>query len=247
MEQHNQLLINKINAYRPSDEAIEIVQATPLLTLSGIAGAGKDTVGNRLLQTGKYHRIISHTTRVPRTNNGVQEVNGVDYHFVDPVTAEHMIDKRGFVEVKGVHTKIYGTSVGEFVLARDEGKIAIAEIDVQGADEYVRLNPRTRAVFLIPPDPNTWLLRLKNRYQDDWRAHRDDILIRFASAQRELGHVANSPHYHLVINRTMEETVQIVRSIAEEGSDFSQNKVARASIADILGFLASSQSVEALE
>lgn len=247
MEEQSQQLKDKIQHYQPSEAAIEIVRSTPLLCIAGIAGAGKNTVVEQLLKTGKYHLITSHTTRVPRTNNGVAEINGVDYHFIDPATAEYMIDKQGFIEIKGVHTKIYGTSVGEFVLARDEGKIAIAEIDIQGVDEYLRLNPATHPVFLVPPDPQVWLDRLKTRYLDGWEAHRDDILIRFTSAQRELQHVIDSSEYHLIVNKDIERTLQAVRSVVEDGGDFREDVAAKESTRKLLNFLASGEAIKTLE
>ena len=72
-----------INNYQPTDETIEMVQLTNVVLLAGITGAGKDTIKKRLLKMPYFRDIVSHTTRLPRINNGKAEEDGVDYHFID--------------------------------------------------------------------------------------------------------------------------------------------------------------------
>ena len=76
-------LAQKLSTYQTSDAAKELVKNTQVLVLVGPTGAGKDSLKDKLLATGKFHHIISHTTRKPRINHGVIEQDGREYHFVD--------------------------------------------------------------------------------------------------------------------------------------------------------------------
>src|SRR5688500_195003 len=114
MEQVKALLAK----YQPSAEAIALLKEVPTLLLVGISGAGKDTVKARLMQTGRYHHVVSHTTRAMRHNDGISEQNGVEYHFTDMPTVITMLKNHGFIEAKQYSSNVYGTSVGEFRLAK---------------------------------------------------------------------------------------------------------------------------------
>ena len=72
-----------IREYRPTEAAVALVRDTKIALLTGISGAGKDTIKRRLLRLPSFRDIVSHTTREPRANNGQLERDGVDYHFID--------------------------------------------------------------------------------------------------------------------------------------------------------------------
>ena len=65
-----------------------------------------------------------------------------------------------------------GTSVAELKLAHDQNRVAITDIDVQGVEEYERLAPDSIAIFIVPPNSQTWIERLKKRYatEEDFQA-----------------------------------------------------------------------------
>ena len=80
-------LAQKIAAYQPNGGVRQLVADTKLVLLVGVSGAGKDTTKQRLLQDPEFADIVSYTTSSPRQNAGVQERDGVDYHFIDEATA----------------------------------------------------------------------------------------------------------------------------------------------------------------
>ena len=121
-----------ITNYQPSDAAIDLVRNTHITLLVGISGAGKDTIKKRLLADSDYRDIISHTTRAPRSNNGVPEVADVDYHFIDEAEARRMVEGQEFIEAKYVHGTVYGTSVSELRQSYDQRKIAITDVMFRG-------------------------------------------------------------------------------------------------------------------
>lgn len=228
-----QSLINKLNNYQPNPKVAELVNRVPTLLLVGISGAGKDTVKQLLLKSKDYHHIVSHTTRPPRKNQGVLEQDGVDYHFIDYKTAEHMLDNYGYVEAKRYGNNIYGTSVGEFQLAHDEQKIAITDLEVQGVAEYMRLAPDgVRPVFLLPPSYEEWQRRVAERYGDDRQGHSEDIKLREQTAKKELEHLLTTDYFYAVINENLETTTVTINAIAQGANTRAIEKTRALSLAE---------------
>lgn len=214
-------LAQKIAAYQPNSGVRQLVADTKLVLLVGISGAGKDTTKQRLLQDPEFADIVSYTTRSPRRNAGVQERDGVDYHFIDEAIAEKMLDTHDFVEAKFVHGTVYGTGVAEIQAIHDAGRIAITDIDVQGVDEYKNLSQTVVAIFLLPPNYDEWRRRLQTRYasveefETEWPK-------RFASAIKELTHALEVPYYHFIINDNLDETVRIAGDIARKPDAYNR-------------------------
>jgi guanylate kinase len=209
-----------------------LVGSVPTLLLVGISGAGKDTINHQLLTTGHYHRIVTHTTRQPRHNHGILETDGVEYHFIDYPTAENLLKSHGFIEAKVYSNNVYGSSIGEFQLAHDEGKIALADIDVQGVAEYMQLIPgNVRPLFLLPPDYETWQHRLFSRYGDSHTDHVDDLRLRTEAAARELEELLAKDYYFVLINDDLDETVRAADEIARSGVQPTEQKAAALEVA----------------
>lgn len=213
-------LKEKIDNYEISDDAVAIVRSTPIVLLVGVSGAGKDTIKHRLLDTGAYHHIVSHTTRAPRSNNGVTEQDGVDYHFIDRTTAEAMIDRHEYIEVKTYSGNVYGTSVAEIRKAHDDGHVAITDLDVQGVAEYKEISPSVIAVFVLPPNYEEWQRRLHQRYGEGG-VNEDDLRRRMETAIAELEEALAKPYYHYVVNENLDEAVSAVNSIARHNDEFT--------------------------
>lgn len=210
-----------VSTYQSPQHAIDIVRATRVTLLVGISGAGKDTIKTQLLQNEDYMDIVSHTTRLPRSNNGVEEVDGVDYSFIDMATAESMLVNNEFIEAKYVHGTIYGTSIAAVERAHDAGKIAITDVDIQGVDEYKDVSNDVTALFILPPDYSTWRGRLIARYATD-AAFFDEWPKRRASAIKELTHALEVPYYHFIINDDLDRAVRVVDEIAHRGDAFNR-------------------------
>src|SRR4051794_18748895 len=96
----DETLERKLATYQPTAETKELIKQTPILLLVGPTGAGKDSIKDKLLSTGRFHHIVSHTTRPPRINHGVVEQDGREYHFIDKTSAGRMLDDHSFIEAK---------------------------------------------------------------------------------------------------------------------------------------------------
>ena len=209
-----------VSNYKMSNTARDLVKSTDIILLVGVAGAGKDTIKKRLILTGDYVDIVSHTTRSPRVNTGIQEIDGVDYHFVDIAQIAAMLKHEEFIEAKYVHGTVYGTSIDAVKKAHDTKKIAITDIDVQGVAEYKKISQHVRAIFILPPSYEEWQRRLLKRYGQAG-ADPADLEKRMHTAIAELEEALSKPYYHYVVNENLDEAVEAVDSIARHNDEFT--------------------------
>lgn len=209
-------LIQKAADYRPDEAALDAIRHVPLLFAVGITAAGKDTVLNRLVgeNSHQFQFLVSYTTRLPRKNDGVLERSGVEYHFIDPPTAERMIDEGKFVEVNYFAGNIYGTGIAEIAAAQTAQKISVKDVEVQGIGDYMRLGMNLKPVFLLPPSFDIWWKRLTTRYGHDLKG--DNLDRRLNTARRELQYALDHDFFYLVINDDLELTVQSMVNIAHD-------------------------------
>ena len=211
-----------IQKYTPPVGAIETIQHAKIALLVGISGAGKDTIKKALLGNQGFADIVSHTTRQPRTNAGILEVDGKDYHFITEDTARAMLENGEFVEAKYVHGTIYGTSIAEVRQASEAG-VAITDIDVQGVREYKNVSHDVKALFIVPPTYDVWLERLRQRYVTEdaflaeWPKRRE-------SAIKELTSALLVPYYHFIINDKLDDAVVAATEIIAHASDEFHSK-----------------------
>ncbi len=225
-------LADKLKGYKPSSDATKLVHDTQILLLVGPTGAGKDSIKQKLLETGNFHHLISHTTRSPRINHGIIEEDGKDYHFIDKATAEKMLDEQACIEAKVYSGNLYGTSVAEIQKAHDQGKTAMTDIEVQGVAEYKALDPNVMAVFLLPPDFKTWQKRLQSRYGDVIDA--SDYRLRLETALHELDELMNTNYYVAVINDDLEDVFSQIQTIVSSENHKSPDEPAAREVASKL-------------
>jgi guanylate kinase len=208
----NQSLQDKLSTYSPSQTAVALIKDTPILLLVGPTGAGKDALKDRLMETGNYHHIVSHTSRPPRINHGIIEQDGLEYHFMSLEQAEQMLDEHAFIESKMYSGNIYGTSVAEIQAAHDEHKIALTDVEVKGVADYKAIDTNVMAVFLLPPDFATWQARLQRRYGDVVDAV--DSKKRMETALDELEQLLSTDYYMPVINEDLDAALAEVQAYA---------------------------------
>lgn len=231
-------LENLILTYEPDAAKIAELQSVPVCLLVGIMGAGKNTIKKQLLSNGAYFEFVSYTTRPPRSNNGVMEVDGKDYFFIDIAEAERMLLAGEFIEAKKVGSNIYGTGLATLAQAKQSGKIALNDIDIQGVAEYKNLLPQTIAVFILPPSFAEWQKRVRSRYVSD-EAFQSIWPERREVAIAELETALSVPYYHFVINNDLTTAVEAIDKIAHFDDKFHRKDdearlLARDILAEIL-------------
>ena len=154
--------------------------AKPLLiVLSGLSGAGKDAVLNRLRESSYPLEFIVTVTTRPRRPN---EKDGIHYRFVSENAFQEMIERRELLEWANVYGNCYGVPRGPVKQALEGGKDVIVKVDVQGAATIKKILPQAVFVFLAPPSMEELVLRLKRRRTET----PSDLGLRIKTAEEEL-------------------------------------------------------------
>ncbi len=172
--------------------------------------------------------MVSDTTRHPRENNGVLEQNGHEYWF--RTEEEVLVDVKAgnFLEAAVIHgQQVSGISVRELVRARDEARIAITDIEINGVHNVIHAKPDVKALFVMPPSFEQWMRRLDGRGALSLAEKRRRML----SAVEEFKAALTHPYYRFVVNDTLAHAVEQINAIAHgkldrlvetEGRDLAQ-------------------------
>lgn len=197
--------------YMPSKESIDILQDTKFILLVGPTAAGRNTLINILLDTNRYHFVVSDTTRKKRYNSGVLEKNGLEYWFKSENDVLQGLKEGLYLEAAIIHNQqVSGISVDELIKAHNIGKIPINEIEVVGASKINSYSSNALFIFLLPPTFDVWMDRLRNRGEVD----EEEVKRRLISAQNEIAEALNQDFYQFVINNEIHEAAQAVDELA---------------------------------
>lgn len=200
--------------YRISDEGRQILKKIELVLFVGPTSSGRNTIINELLKSGKYHSIVSDTTRKPRENNGVLEQNGVEYWFRSEEDILQDLQNGLFLEAAIIHNQqVSGISMRELQRAASNQKIAVNEIEVVGADNIHQAKPDTVFLFVIPPSFDEWMVRMSARSV----LPDDEINRRLKSAVEEITIALNRNFYHFIVNDTFKQTTNKIKALMESG------------------------------
>lgn len=174
--------------------------------LSSPSGGGKTTIAKQLMkQRTDVGYSVSCTTRLPRSG----EVDGKDYYFLSIGEMLAARERGEFAESAEVHGKMYGTLRREVDRVLGSGRHVLMDIDVQGAQQFVKAFPRSVLVFVLPPSVDVLMTRLMARKSETNEALR----IRLRSALNELQ--AIDAYDYVVVNDSLDHAVAAVSSIID--------------------------------
>jgi guanylate kinase len=174
--------------------------------LSSPSGGGKTTIAKQLLASrSDLGYSVSCTTRLPRAG----EVDGKDYYFLSTGEMLAARERGEFAESAEVHGRMYGTLRREVERVLGSGRHVIMDIDVQGAQQFVKAFPRSVLIFVLPPSANVLMTRLMARKTES----REALRVRLASALKELQ--AIDGYDYVVINDSLDHAVSAVSSIID--------------------------------
>ena len=184
---------------RPSRKGLFIV-------ISGPSGTGKTSVIKALCESDRTLAFsISATTRPPRSD----EIDGVDYHFLDQTEFEARIQHDGFLEWVKYGGHYYGTLKSTIESTIEKGKDLVLEIDVQGAMKVKDLGIRYTNIFLLPPSLKSLEKRLRNR-----RTESDsELQQRLLTAKSEFAYVKDYNYCILNPDHDVGKAVTQIRHI----------------------------------
>jgi guanylate kinase len=146
--------------------------------ISGPSGVGKSTITHHVERELGACFSVSMTTR-PKT---AADVEGRDYFFVDRQTFERAREAGSLLEWAEVFGYLYGTPREPVEHAVAEGKLVLLEIDVEGAVQVRQKMPEAFGLFVLPPNEQVLLERLRHRKREDESV----IQRRFAKAKWEI-------------------------------------------------------------
>ncbi len=117
-----------------------------LVILSGVAGAGKDTIKKELIKRMEnVESLPSYTSRPQRPG----DVEGKTYNFVSKEEFEKMIENGEFYEYDIHHNNYYGTSKTLLNEKIKNGKIIVKDIDVNGTQNLIDLLKNDTKIITI--------------------------------------------------------------------------------------------------
>lgn len=187
-----------------------------LLIISGPSGVGKTTI-TRAVERSTAGSVfsVSATTR-PITE---ADVDGVDYHFITKEQFEQLEKENAFLETAEVFGNKYGTPKAWVQEQLARGRLVILEIDVVGAIQVKQSIPDLFAIFVLPPDEQTLLERLRNRKREPEAV----IQRRFAEAKSEIDHARTAAVYNLfLVNDNLDDA--IARAVAAVNNEWTRRK-----------------------
>ncbi len=202
----HQKLISLVKEYQASKETLDFLAKIPLVIVAGISGAGKNTAIKELLKTNRFCYIVSYTTREPRINNAIKEVDGREYYFISEETAINMLQNQDFIEAAITHNHFYGTAIIQFREALQKHLLPISDIDVKGADLYNQARAINKAFFLLPPSLEAQIDRINNRYSQS--LDKLDFKNRIRTSIKELEILKNRSYFIPIINNQKDETTR---------------------------------------
>lgn len=214
--------------YRVSEEGHKILAETPLMVLVGPTSTGRNTLINELLKTGHYYFLVSDTTRPPRQNNGVWEQNGREYYFRSEDEMLEDIQAGMFVEAEIIHNQqVSGTSIREIKKARDQGKIALADVEILGALHIADLKPDAWVICLLPPSLEEWLRRIHGRTP----VGKEELRNRMETAIKIFEKTLDNDRFTFVVNVEKEDTVKVLEKMMIAGDHHNNDERAARELA----------------
>ena len=180
-----------------------------LVILSGVAGAGKDTIKKELIsRVEKIETLPSYTDREPRAG----DIPGQTYNFVTTKEFEEMIKNNELYEYSVHHNHYYGTSKKLLNEKISSGKIIVKDIDVNGTQDLIDLlknEVKIVTIFLRVPKEE-WRRKLENRIDKPNPKEIELRLNRFDYEESKIG-----IYDYVLKNDELEKTTNIIMTIIE--------------------------------
>lgn len=187
-----------------------------LVILSGVSGAGKDTIKKQLIKRMDNVTTIASYTDRPKRNS---DVDG-QYNYVSKEEFEDMIKNDELYEYSVHHNHYYGTSKKLLNKNIEEGKIIVKDIDVNGTHDLVEIfkdHVKIVTIFLkVPKD--ILKARLEKREENP---DIKEIQLRLNRFDYEESKISN--YDYVIKNNDLEKTVQIIMTIIKNEYKLGNN------------------------
>lgn len=189
-----------------------------LVILSGVSGAGKDTIKKELIK--RMENVISLpsiTSRKPR----IGEEEGVQYHFITKKEFEEKIKNNEFYEYDLHHENYYGTSKKLMSEKIKSGKIIVKDIEVNGTENLLKiLKDDTKIVTIFLKVEKEELRRRLIARGDN--LSEDEIELRLKRLDYEESKI--KLYDYVIKNDDLEKTVNIIMAIIENEKEKNDSR-----------------------
>ena len=183
-----------------------------LLVISGPSGVGKTTITHHVERATGGVFSVSMTTR-PKTD---KDTEGRDYYFVDRAEFERRKETGELLEWAEVFGNYYGTPRQPVEQQLAAGKLVILEIDVQGAIQIKQNMPEAFSIFVLPPNEQELLARLRGRKREDEQI----IQRRFSKAKAEIAEAKACGVYDVfIVNDDLQAAIDEAVRVVEQERD----------------------------
>lgn len=188
-------------------EQIQHANNQPLVViLTGPSGVGKDAALNELKKMDRpWHYVVTATTRPIRHN----EIDGVDYIFMEESEFKLSLDQNEFLESANVYERWYGVPKSQVSEPLKNGLDVILKVDIQGAATIKSLIPQAISIFMIPGTLND----LENRLRTRMTESEEQLRLRLEVAKTELTKLNNFEYYIINEEDNLESTVRQIDTI----------------------------------
>ena len=178
-----------------------------LVLLSGVSGAGKDTIKKELIaRMDNVESLPSFTDRAPREN----DIPGKTYNFVSTEEFEAMIARGELYEYSAHHNHYYGTSRKLLNEKMQNGKIIVKDIEVNGVENLVKLLGNDTKIVTIFLKVTKEEIRRSLESRID-KPSPKDIELRLNRLQYEESKIGI--YDYVIKNNNLEKTVNIIMEI----------------------------------
>lgn len=179
-----------------------------LVILSGVSGAGKDTIKKELIK--RMEEVISlpsYTSRDPREG----EEEGVQYHFISRDEFENKIKNGELYEYDLHHENYYGTSKKLMNEKIESGKIIVKDIEVNGTENLIKIlkNDVKLVSIFLKVDEKELRKRLELRGDSE-----ENINLRLSRLKYEESKIGL--YDYVIKNDDFEKTVDIITTIIKD-------------------------------
>lgn len=189
-----------------------------LVILSGVSGAGKNTIKEALIKRMEnVGSLPSYTSRAKRPG----DIEGKDYIFVTREEFEKMIENEELYEYDIHHNEYYGTSRKLLNEKIKSGTIIVKDIDVNGTEHLKELlGQDTKVVTIFLRVPKKELeRRLKERVD---KPSPQEIILRLNRFDYEESRIGM--YDYIIKNNNLEKTVNIIEAIIENEFNLTEEE-----------------------
>ena len=178
-----------------------------LVLLSGVSGAGKDTIKKELIKRmDNLESLPSYTDRPPREG----DIPGETYNFVSTEEFERMIKDGELYEYSEHHGHYYGTSKKLLNEKISKGKIIVKDIEVNGVENLLRiLKDDVKIVTIFLKVPKEELRKRLEEREDNQSA--EEIELRLNRLEYEESKIGM--YDYVIKNDNLERTLRIIEEI----------------------------------